>query len=204
MLALALTLRAWQERSIGHVEPCYGEEVAMSQDFVTDEVRAVIGAQTAWSEAPHAVESSEVRRFFQATNDHNPVYWDEQAAGASRYGGTVAPPGFAVHAFRRAADDSVDPLDVGLDPDFDGVSRSFRPGLPKVQVALSGVLNGGYDYEMFSYPKTGERIRCRSAYRDIYQREGKTGPIIFIIIEDEYQTSDGRPLLKSLNTMIMR
>jgi acyl dehydratase len=174
------------------------------KDYVTDGVRAIIGAQSPWAEATNAVEPSEVRRFFHAIIDPKPIYWDEHHAKGSRYGGTIAPPAFAVHAFRRGPEETVDPLDSGLDPEFDGISRALRPGLPKVPVALSGVLNGGYEYELFSYVRVGERIKCRSTYRDIYQREGKTGPIVFIVIEDEYATVDGRPLLKSINTMIMR
>jgi len=69
---------------------------------------------------------------------------------------------------------------------------------------LAGILNGGYEYEFCSYAKVGERIRCRSAYRDIYQRQGKSGPMVFVVIEDEYVAGDGRLLLKSINTQIMR
>jgi acyl dehydratase len=176
----------------------------MAVNYITDAVRAIIGAQSTWLEAPHPVEPSEVRRFFHATMDHNPSYWDPAAAAQSRYGAPVAPPGFPVHAFRRAASEDDDPLDRADDPDFDGVSRAMRPGLPNIPVPLPGVLNGGYQYEFFSNARVGERIRCRSAYRDIYQRQGKAGPIVFVVIEDEYETSEGRPLLKSLNTMIMR
>jgi len=173
-------------------------------NHVTDAVRAIIGAQSTWSEATHPVEAGEVRRFFQATIDPKPVYWDDAYAKATRYGGTIAPPAFAVHAFRRGADDTADPLDAGLDHEFDGVSRMLRPGLPNVPITLPGVLNGGYEYELFSYPRIGERIKFRSTYRDIYQRDGKAGPMVLVVIEDEYATVDGRPLLKSLNTMIMR
>jgi hypothetical protein len=173
-------------------------------DFVTPEVQAAINARSDWQEAPHPVERSEVRRFFQALMDPNPRFWDGDYAEQSRYGGVVTPPGFPVHAFRRPADDLVDTLAAAGDPDFDGVSRAMRPGLPKLAIPLSGILNGGYEYEFFSYPKVGDRIQCRSAYLDIYQKQGKSGPMVFVIIEDEYRTSCGRPLLKSLNTMIMR
>ena len=173
-------------------------------NYITDEVRAIVGAQSPWIEACHPVEPSEVRRFFQALMDPNPRFWNEDYAKTTRYGGVVAPPGFPVHAFRRPADDLNDTLAAAGDPDFDGVSRSMRPGLPKIPLALSGILNGGYEYEFYSYPKVGERIRCRSTYRDIYQKQGKAGPMVLVLIEDEYATADGRPLLKSLNTMIMR
>lgn len=176
----------------------------MSHNYITDEVRNIIGAQSDWVDAPHPVQESEIRRFFHATMDSKPRYWDEKWAAASRYGKPVAPPAFAVHAFRRTQEDTRDPLDLMDDPDFDGVSRSMRPGLPSVPVALSGILNGGYEYEFYSYPKVGERIRCRSTYKDIYQRDGKSGTLVFVLVEDEYATADGRPLLKSININIMR
>lgn len=174
----------------------------MSQDYITSEVRSVIGAWSSWMEATHPVERSEVRRFFQATMDFNARYVDESSATA--FGGLVAPPAFPVHAFRRGEGEISDPLDSADDPDFDGVSRALRAGLPPVPVPLSGILNGGYEYELYSYAKVGESIFCRSGYRDIYQKQGKGGPLIFVLIEDEYRTREGQPLLKSLNTMIMR
>jgi hypothetical protein len=131
-------------------------------------------------------------------------FWDADYAAGTRYRVPVAPPAFAVHAFRRPADDLNDTLAAAGDPDFDGVSRAMRPGLPKIPLPLSGILNGGYEYEFFSYPAVGERILCRSQYRDITQKQGKAGPMVLVLIEDEYATADHRPLLKSLNTMIMR
>jgi hypothetical protein len=50
----------------------------------------------------------------------------------------------------------------------------------------------------------GERIVVRSRYQDIYQRDGRSGTMVFVVVEDEYATADGRPLLRSLNTNIMR
>jgi len=176
----------------------------MAVDYITDAVRAIIGAQSPWIEAEPPVERSEVRRFFQATMDPNPRYFDNAHPSTRRYGGTVAPPGFPVHAFRRP-ERAPDPLSAADDPDFDGVSRAMRPGLPSIPVPLHGILNGGYQYEFFSYARLGERILCRSTYRDIYQRQGKSGPIVFVVIEDEYASAeDNRPLLRTTNTMIMR
>jgi len=176
----------------------------MSKNYITAEVKAIIGAQSEWVEACHPVQESEIRRFFQATMDPHPRYWDAKWAAESRYGKPVAPPAFAVHAFRRPADAMVDPLDLMDDPDFDGVSRALRPWLPKVPVPLPGILNGGYEYEFYSYAKVGERIVSRSRYKDIFQREGKSGPMVMVLVEDEFTTSDGRPLLTSTNNNIMR
>jgi hypothetical protein len=178
----------------------------MSINYISDAVRAIIGARSDWAEVHDAVEAGEVRRFFQAAMDTSPRYWDADYAASTRAGAPVAPPGFPIHTIRRRPDETADPLDrpPDHDPEFDGQSRVFRPGLPRVPVPLGGSLNGGYEYEFFSYAKIGDRIQWRSRYRDIYQRDGKTGPLIFVLIEDEYRTADGRPLLKATNTAIMR
>ncbi len=174
-----------------------------SPDLVSAAVRRLVGTESPWVEATHPVEASEVRRFHQATLDPSPRYWDAASAGAERAGGVVAPPAFPVHAFRRAAG-APDPLDAAADADFGGYGRALRPGLPPLDVPLSRLLNGGYSYEFFRYARLGERIRCRSRYQDIYQRDGASGPMVFVVIEDEYVTSDGTPLLRSTNTMILR
>jgi hypothetical protein len=172
-------------------------------NYITDEVKAAIGVESEPFEATHPVEASEVRRFHHATMDPAPRYFDEGWAKKSRYGGLVAPPAFPVHAFRRAPD-GADPLDAMGDPDFDGRNRRLRPGLPALDIPLVRLLNGGYEYEFFRYARQGERIRCKSRFKDIYQRDGKTGPMVFVVIEDLYTNERGERLLKTINTLILR
>ena len=160
----------------------------MSVNYITDEVKAVIGAESEPMEAYHPVEPSEVRRFHHATMDPARRYWDAEWAKRSRYGGLVAP----------------DPLDQMGDPNFDGRNRRMRPGLPPVEVPLVRLLNGGYDYEFFRYARHGERLFVKSRFKDIYQRDGKTGTMVFVVIEDLYSNERGEPLLKTTNTLILR
>ncbi|MCL4186864.1 MAG: MaoC family dehydratase N-terminal domain-containing protein [Rhodobacteraceae bacterium] len=169
-------------------------------NYITDEIRALIGAETGWVDAFDAVEASEVRRFHHATMDPAPRYWDAAAAG--RHGGPVAPPAFPVHAFRRAPD-GPDPLASIHDPDADGLSRAFR-GLPPVEVPLPRLLNGGYRYEFFRYARTGERIQRKSRYLDIRQKDARSGPMVLIDIEDRFRTVAGEPLLNVVTTTILR
>jgi hypothetical protein len=172
-------------------------------DLITDAARALIGTRSDWVEACHPVEPSELRRFFQATMDPSPRYRSTAVDG--RYGGPVAPPGFPVHAFRRPPSDTKDPLEGMGDPEFDGESRVFRQGLPRMPIPLQGVLNGGYEYEFLSYARPGEAIYCRSVYRDVRQRQGRSGPMVLVVIDDEYAAgAEKRPLLRSTSTTIIR
>ena len=172
----------------------------MIVNYITSDIKALIGSESGLIEAGHPVEASEVRRFHHAVMDDAPRYWGDEAG---RYGGPVAPPGFPVHAFRRASN-SPDPLNQAGDPDFDGVSRSLREGLPAVNLPLPRLLNGGYEYELFRYAQVNDRIFVKSRYEDIYQRDGKTGPMVFIVIEDTYLNQRQEPLVKTKNTIILR
>lgn len=171
-------------------------------NYITDEVTAIIGAETELVEATHPVEASEVRRFHHATMDPAPRYWDHDWAKSSRYGNVVAPPAFPAHAFRRPPNGE-DPFLAMDEPDYDGVSRSFN-GLPAVKVALPRLVNGGYEYELYRYAAVGERVFRKSRYKDIVQRDGRTGSMVLIMIEDVYTNEHGEVLLKSTNTQILR
>ena len=75
----------------------------MTVDYITDAVRGIVGARSDWIAAGHPVEGSELRRSHQTTMDPARRHWDKAFAEASRYRSIVAPPAFAVHAFRRPA-----------------------------------------------------------------------------------------------------
>jgi len=172
-------------------------------DLVTDAARALIGVQSDWVEATHPVEASELRRFMHATMDtgarHRPGY------AGPRHDGLVAPLGFPVHAFRRPAAEAWDPLEGHGDPEFDGESRLLRPHLPRMPIRLSGVLNGGYEFEFFSHARLGERIFCRSAYRDVKQRQGRSGPMVIVTVDDEFAAGgERRPLFRCVTNLILR
>jgi len=168
--------------------------------YITKELLALIGAETELTEATHEVQYSETRRFYQATMDPAPRYFDVKAG--ARFGGNVAPPVFPLYMFRRGHGTS-DPLSTIDQPDADGHTRSFR-GLPEIKVDLPRLLNGGYEYEFFRYARLGERVFRKSRYRDIYEREGKSGTMVFVRFDDIYQTEDGSPLLNLTTTIILR
>jgi hypothetical protein len=171
--------------------------------YLTPAVLALIGAESPPIAATHPVEASEVRRFHHATMDPAPRYWDAASAGARRSDGVVAPPGFPVHALRRAAD-SPDPLAADDLGGLGGYGQALRPWLPPLPLPLQRLLNGGYEYELFRYARVGERIVCRSRYKDIYQRDGRDGPMVFVVLEDVYTTTAGDALITVANTMILR
>jgi len=172
--------------------------------YITDEVKQLIGRETDWVEACDPVEQGAIRRFHQAVMDDDPIFWKDAEAATTRYGGVVAPPLFPLHAFRRPSG-TPDPLNrVSGDPDFDGVTRDFGLGLPPVPIPLPRLLNGGNQVEVYQLARPGDRIRAKSKYVDIYQKEGKSGLLVFILVETVYANQKGETLLKALQTHILR
>lgn len=173
-------------------------------NYITDEVKALIGRESDWEEAWDPVQSSEVRRHIQAIMDPDPIYWNEEYAASTKMGGVVAPPLFPMHAWRRPPG-TPDPFDAAIsNPDYDGSQRGVIKGLPPVVVPLTRLLNGGNQVEIYQLARTGERIRTKTKYRDIYQKDGRSGVMIFVIMETEYQNEKGETLLKSTMTRIIR
>jgi acyl dehydratase len=174
------------------------------QTYITDAVRALIGVESEPVTAFEAVEPGAVRRFVQAIMDDDPIYWNAEAATVRGYDGPVAPPLFPGFVFRRAPG-TPDPLDrVKENPDFDGIGGAGGGRLPPIPNLPVRTLNGGVEAEFFALARHGDRITAQSRYADIYEREGRTGKMVFIVTETTYTNQDGQVLAKIRNTGIRR
>lgn len=173
-------------------------------DYITDEVKALIGLESEWEESCDPVEKGQIRRHIQAVMDQDPVYWDEEYAAKTRFGGVVAPPLFPIHALRPAAGTPDPFVRAATDPDFDGSVRGVMKGLVPLPIPLTRVLNGGNKVEVYQLARPGEKIRVKSKYVDIYQKDGRSGPLVFLLTETIYTNQKGETLLKALQTRILR
>ena len=177
----------------------------MDQTYITPEVKALIGMegepQTCWE----PVERSEIRRFAQAVMDDDPIFWNDDYAKNTRYGGVVAPPLFPLFAHRRPPD-TPDPLaEAVTNPEFDGFAGLMTTGLPPVPLPhLPRLLNGGNEVEFYQLPRLGDRITARSKYLDIYEKSGRSGTMVFIVIETRYTNQHDELLMVSRVTLIRR
>ena len=170
--------------------------------WLTDEIRGFIGVRSETVVACDAVETGAVRRYAQAIMDDDPRY---APAGASeQFGGPVAPPLYPAFMFRRPLG-SIDVLtERASDPDFDGLVPASSDGLPKLPLDGLALLNGGSEIELYRYARHGENVVQRSIYADIYERQSKGGPMLFVVIETEYLTEGGALLMRVRKTIIRR
>jgi hypothetical protein len=166
--------------------------------LINEQVVALVGHESAISEAPDPVERSAIRRFVQASMNQEPAYQARDPAELE------APELFPMNMFVRPFG-TPDPLSERADdPDFDGAIAASMRSLPELPLPSLVRLNGGYEIQIFRRAKVGERVRMKSKYVDITERQGSKGPMILAVVDTDYFTADGTPLLRVRNTGIYR
>jgi hypothetical protein len=170
--------------------------------ILTDEIRGYIGRQSESVTACDTVEPGAVRRYAQAIMADGDTDYAPDATPA-RYGGPVAPPIYPAFMFRRPLGTPDVLTERAEDPDFDGLVSSASDGLPELPLPGRALLNGGSEIEFLRYARHGEQVTQRSRYADIYERQSKNGPMLFVVIETEY-SAGGDVLLRVRKTIIRR
>lgn len=153
--------------------------------MVPDELKKYLGKV----DPPHLreVEKGAIRRYADAVGNDNPLYYDEEYARKSRYGGIIAPPGFFGWAKQAA------PSSEGLM----GVMGAM------IEAGYAGILDGGMSYEYFLPVRVGDTLVASPKVADIALKEGKTKMMI-LRFETSYFNQNGDLVAKSYQTLIGR
>ncbi len=145
--------------------------------LITEEARALIGKES--EPVSGEVTAKDIRRFCYAVGDLNPLYLDEEYANKTSFGGTIAPPMF---------------FDIPTMPEFpqeqlkeDGMPR--RGLMPRSETTR--VMAGGSEVEFFKPIRAGDRITRVSKIAEIYEKQGRSGPLVFTVFEQRYTNQDG-------------
>ncbi|HJM52088.1 MAG TPA: MaoC family dehydratase N-terminal domain-containing protein [Alphaproteobacteria bacterium] len=149
-------------------------------ELITPEIRAWIGR----SEPPVRVEVTrrDIVKYAIATEQRLAKYRE----------GDEAPPMFAFGAFREVV-----PLDQ-LGPD--GIARqSLLPELP-----LKRVMAGGIKVRYHRAVRPGDVLVGTLQLADIFEKQGSSGPLIFVVYELKVETADGEPVMDESQTRIVR
>ncbi len=169
------------------------------------ELERFVGVESGTLVSTDAIDASALRRFTQAIMSRDPDYVD--AVGPRRFGTVVAPPLYPLHALHVPAD-APDPLDrARYDHDFDGASQTpwSTFGLPELEGAPKRILNGGNRVAMYSFAPLGSHVAVASRYEDIYQKQGKSGRLLFLVVRSDFTVHEtGQALLTSWQTTILR
>ncbi len=163
--------------------------------LLTDEARAFIGKEGPPVQG-YPVAEHEIRRFCHAIDDLNPRYIDPAYAANTPARSIVAPPLFVSIPFSR--------LDVPLSElRTDGVPAHPEGSLmPPVRAERQ--LAGGIELEFFADVRPGDVLTLRTKITDIYERAGKSGPMVFIIQETTYTNQRNEKVAVERMTRISR
>lgn len=154
------------------------------------------------------VSRSDLRRLALGIPDHDPIYWDEPFARATRFGTLVAPPVYPVDAF-KVPPSLPDQLTERLrrDPSYPGFVGDPRLRLhiepQHIHPELTVLLNGGQEYEIFRLLHLGEKCRARTSFVDLYEKQGSSGRFVVSVFKTEYRTPAGEPVMRAYEYRIV-
>ena len=149
--------------------------------LVSDEVRSWIGRQAGEKRVSPPVSTSDIRKWAIAIywpDTPPPLFWDEEYARKTRFGGIVAPDDFNPFAW------PVDRSLMGAD-DVELQEAVKRMGIGWNQ------LNGGGGAEYYQRIRPGDVLTSVTNLDDIYVRSGRQWPMIFLIRKTTWANQRG-------------
>lgn len=123
----------------------------------------------------YEIEKGMIKRFAQVIQDPNPLFYDEEYAKKTSYGGIIAPPTFLFEWYHHTA--------FPQEPD--------RPLGSKEQTPPHFGGRAGNEYELFEPLRPGDVIHCRSKVVSLVEKQGKSGRIAFPASETIYTNQNG-------------
>jgi len=146
------------------------------------------------------VEKGAVKKFADAVDDPNPLYWDEEHAKNSRYESIIAPPGFFGWPVKMAKGSTFLRAEQP-----EGTSEAMgNVGVALAKAGYLRSLDGGMEYEFFCPVRAGDTLAATTVIKDIRERVGQTGNLAFMIRETTYFNQNGELVAKARATSIHR
>ena len=161
----------------------------MADSLITDEVRALIGTETPPERNRFAISEEMIYDLADATEDPNLLYVDRGAAEASRFGDIICPP-------LATWKDITPPIGYfGA-----GQESHFEVPLPFNSYGL----NGGSDWQFLRPPYVGSWVTRQFKMMDIFQKQGRSGPLVFVERLETQTDQHGQVLLLARRVSIHR
>ena len=134
------------------------------------------------------VEEGSIRRYAEAVDDQNPLYWDQDYAKNSWYGSMIAPPGYFGWPIKKAVDIYINEELV----------------LALSEAGYKHFLNGEEEFEFFYPVRAGDTLTALSGITSITEKDGKSGKMVFVITETTYTNQNGNLVARICRTSIVR
>lgn len=159
---------------------------------ITDEARA-------WARRPFPdyevqVCRTDIARYARAIGETHPIHFDPAAAQAAGHPDVVAPPYF-LYTIRMQASNLV-PRDR-LAPD--GSALADVPPLPTTRA-----MAGETAIEFGAPVHAGDTIRMSKRITDLFEKEGRSGPLVFVVMQFAFTNQSGDLVMRESFTRIYR
>jgi len=149
----------------------------------TSEIWAKVGEESSFR-ASEPVDAGKVRRFAKALGFENPLYYDLEK------GQPIAP---LTYVFSVNHDSLAE---------WDSLGRPTYAFSPPPTHGL--VLRAGNDYRFSRPAQVGDLIRTRRRVKEVKEKVGHSGPLLFLTYDLEYTTQSGEPLGINTETIIFQ
>ncbi len=157
-----------------------------TQSVITPEAQACIGRTG--PKRTFQVTQRDILRFAIAIGDKNPLWRDAEYAKQTPCGGAVAPPFFMTVVSLNEMDLD-DMVESGLGKEQDLRMSVPTPGFP-------GAMATGREIEFGEPIRPGDTIAFQEKLVDIYEKQGRRGPMIFVIAERTYTNQRGQMVVR--------
>jgi acyl dehydratase len=140
------------------------------------------------------VTATDIARFAHATGETNPIHFDKDAAAAAGYDDVVAPTLFT-YVVRMHASALVPPDQL----ERDGSPTADVPPLPtrRAMAGETAVVLG-------ERVVAGDVIGVEKRLADMYEKEGRSGPLVFVEMEFTFTNQRGELVARENFTRIYR
>ena len=156
-------------------------------DSLLEQLQATVGRELVF-QAPDEIGRSAFRQYALAVGDFNPLYSDGQHAAAHGLRDVMAPPTLVCDTWQY--------VDSDMDERGDLLGRGpFKE--------LAG-LRAGNEYEFFQPVHPDDVLTVRWVVKDVYERTGRSGAVIFQVIEATYRNQRGELLARNTETLFYR
>lgn len=149
----------------------------MSNSAYLERVKPYIGMSV--ENGSYVVDASQIRQFAAATLETNPIYFDEAYAKTTPYGGMIAPPTF----YRVWGTPPIHPVEGAALP-------------------VRGAIHAKEDIRVCKPIHAGDRVTVRTTFKDAFEKEGRSGYLLFVVMEQAILDESGEPYTISYNTRI--
>ena len=138
--------------------------------------------------APDALGRPSFRMYALSIGDFNPLYTDGEFAQSHGLKDVMAPPTLICDTWQY--------LDGDIDERGDFIERG--------ELDFTGRLRGGNDYEFFQPVHPDDVITAHWKVKDVFEKTGRSGHIVFQIIEATFYNQRDEMLARNLETLFYR